>query len=154
VKEGSVSKKNHSLLRILLLAIALSVTPASRAQTSAIPTDTAISQLAFRIADPLQKLHATKIVFADLKGPDGQICPPPQYSAEARRAKIEGTVVLQVVITTDGRAINIKIVRDPGNGLAMKAVESVRKWKFKPAVGPDGNPIAVVVPIEVTFRSY
>lgn len=63
-------------------------------------------------------------------------------------------MVLQVVVTTDGRATNIKIIKDPGNGLGMKAVQSVRKWKFKPAVGPDGNPVAVIVPIEVTFRFY
>jgi TonB family protein len=62
--------------------------------------------------------------------------------------------VLQVLITTDGRAINIKIVKDPGNGLGIKAVESVRKWKFKPASGPDGKPTAVICPIEVTFRLY
>ena len=81
-------------------------------------------------------------------------CPTPQYSDEARKAKYQGTVVLQVTITTDGRAINISVVKSPGLGLEEKAVEAVKGWKFKPAVGPSGKPVATIVPIEVTFRLY
>lgn len=76
-----MSKKNRSLVRIPLLAIALSLAVALRAQTTATSTDSAISHLAARIADPLQKLHATKVVFADLKGPDGQIHPVGRWLA-------------------------------------------------------------------------
>lgn len=68
-------KTNRSLLRVLPLGIGLSLIAASRAQTSRTSIDTAISQLTARIADPLQKAHATKVVFADLKGPDGQTHP-------------------------------------------------------------------------------
>jgi protein TonB len=81
-------------------------------------------------------------------------CPIPQYSDEARKAKYQGTVVLQVTITTDGRAVNISIVKGPGLGLEEKAIEAVKGWKFKPAVGPGGKPVATIVPIEVTFRLY
>jgi TonB family protein len=81
-------------------------------------------------------------------------CPAPNYTPEARAAKIMGTVVLQVTVTPDGRATNIMIAKDPGKGLGMQAVESVRKWKFKPATGPDGKPIAVICPIDVTFHLY
>jgi protein TonB len=81
-------------------------------------------------------------------------CPIPQYSDEARKAKYQGTVVLQVTITTDGRAINISVVKGPGLGLEEKAIEAVKGWKFKPAVGPGGKPVATIVPIEVTFRLY
>ncbi len=81
-------------------------------------------------------------------------CPPPNYTDEARAAKLQGSVVLQVTITPDGHAVNISVVKGPGGGLEMKAIEAVRKWIFKPATGPDGNPAAVIVPIEVTFRLY
>jgi TonB family protein len=81
-------------------------------------------------------------------------CPIPQYSDEARKAKYQGTVVLQVTITPDGRAINISVVKGPGLGLEEKAIEAVKGWKFKPAVGPNGKVVATIVPIEVTFRLY
>jgi periplasmic protein TonB len=79
-------------------------------------------------------------------------CPDPKYSEEARKAKYQGTVILQAVITPDGRAINIQVVKGPGLGLEGKALEAVRQWRFKPAIGPNGKPVAVIVPIEVTFR--
>jgi protein TonB len=44
------------------------------------------------------------------------------------------------------------VVKGPGLGLEEKAVEAVKQWRFKPALGPSGKPVAVVVPIEVTFR--
>lgn len=81
-------------------------------------------------------------------------CPIPQYSDEARKAKYQGTVVLQVTITTDGRAVNISVVKGPGLGLEEKAIEAVRSWRFKPAAGPNGRPVPTIVPIEVTFRLY
>jgi protein TonB len=84
--------------------------------------------------------------------PSCAYCPDPKYSEEARKAKYQGTVVLQAVITPDGRAIEIQVVKGPGLGLEEKAVEAVKQWRFKPALGPSGKPVAVVVPIEVTFH--
>jgi len=81
-------------------------------------------------------------------------CPDPQYSDEARKAKYQGVVVLMVVITLDGRATNIQVVKSPGLGLDEKAIEAVRQWKFRPAVGPGGKAVPAQVPIEVTFRLF
>src|SRR5579862_8544034 len=79
-------------------------------------------------------------------------CPEPQYSEDARKAKYQGTVVLNVIIQPDGHATNIEVVKGPGLGLEDKAVEAVRTWRFKPAIGPNGKPVATITPIEVTFR--
>lgn len=81
-------------------------------------------------------------------------CPQPQYSDEARKAKYQGVVTLLVTVTTDGRAANISVVKGPGLGLEEKAIEAVKTWKFKPALGPNGKIANVIVPIEVTFRLY
>jgi len=81
-------------------------------------------------------------------------CPDPQYSDEARKAKYQGVVVLMVVITLEGRATNIQVVKSPGLGLDEKAIEAVRQWRFRPAVGPGGKPVPAQVPIEVTFRLF
>lgn len=81
-------------------------------------------------------------------------CPAPTYTDQARAAKIEGTVVLQVVVTAEGQAENISVIRGLGLGLQQKAIDTVRNWRFKPAHGPDGNPVATAVPVEVTFRIH
>ncbi len=79
-------------------------------------------------------------------------CPEPQYSEDARKAKFQGIVVLQVIIQPDGHATNIQVVKGAGLGLDEKAIEAVRTWRFKPAIGPSGTPVATVTPIEVNFR--
>jgi TonB family protein len=81
-------------------------------------------------------------------------CPIPQYTDQAKAAKYRGKVVLQVVITTEGRAANISVIKPAGMGLDEAAVEAVKSWKFRPAVGPDGHPVATQVPIELTFRQF
>ncbi len=75
----------------------------------------------------------------------------PEYSEEARKAKYSGTVLLQLVVNADGHASDIKVVRSLGLGLDEKAMEAVRKWKFKPGL-KDGRPVAVHATIEVNFR--
>jgi protein TonB len=81
-------------------------------------------------------------------------CPQAQYSDEAVKAKYQGTVFLVVIITTDGTATDIKVVKGVGLGLDEKAIEAVRAWRFRPAAGPDGRPAAVRQTIEVTFHLY
>jgi TonB family protein len=79
-------------------------------------------------------------------------CPQPQYSEDARKAKFQGTVLLQIVIQPDGHATNIEVAKGPGLGLEEKAIEAVRDWRFKPALGPNGKPVATITQIEITFR--
>lgn len=75
----------------------------------------------------------------------------PEYSEEARKAKFQGTVVLQVVVDANGAPRDLKVVRPLGLGLDEKAVEAVMKWKFRPGY-KDGKPVAVSATIEVNFR--
>lgn len=75
----------------------------------------------------------------------------PEYSEEARKAQLQGTVVLQIEIDASGRAQNIKLVHGLGLGLDERAVESVKRWRFRPAQ-QNGRPIASPAIIEVNFR--
>lgn len=79
--------------------------------------------------------------------------PDPDYSDEARKAKYQGTVVLNVIVGPDGRVHNPKIQRSLGMGLDEKAIEKVLVWKFKPAT-KDNKPVAVEVSVEVSFNLY
>jgi len=84
--------------------------------------------------------------------PECAYCPDAKYSEEARKAKFQGIVMLQVVVTPDGRATNIEVVQGPGLGLENQAVEAVKNWRFKPAMGPYHKPVATRIAIEVQFR--
>ena len=75
----------------------------------------------------------------------------PEYSEEARKAKYQGTVVLYVEVDPSGKAVNMRVVRSLGLGLDEKAMEAVKRWKFKPGA-KDGKPVTVAATIEVNFR--
>ena len=77
--------------------------------------------------------------------------PDPEYSAEARDANYEGFCVLSVVVGSDGRPHDIKVVQELGHGLDEKAVEAVKEWKFEPAM-KDGKPVAVQTYVQVKFQ--
>ncbi len=73
-----------------------------------------------------------------------------KYTDEARRAGIQGTVVLAVAIDRNGRARDIQVERGIDAGLDDEAVKAVRQWRFRPGE-QDGRPVRVNVHVEVTF---
>ena len=75
----------------------------------------------------------------------------PEYSEEARKAKYSGAVMLSIVVTPDGRADNITVVRSLGMGLDEKAIEAVGSWRFRPGTS-HGVPVRVRAQVEVNFR--
>jgi|SRR6186713_974514 protein TonB len=75
----------------------------------------------------------------------------PQYTEEARAAKIQGPVTLSTVVRTDGSFSAIKVVSGLGHGLDEKAIEAVRQWRAKPAM-KDGKPIESTSSVTVNFR--
>jgi TonB family protein len=81
-------------------------------------------------------------------------CRDPQYPESLRSKRIEGEVVLEVVVTTEGKAGRIRVRQSSSPELADSAVSAVRQWQFKPATNPRGEPTSVVVPIELSFRLF
>jgi protein TonB len=79
--------------------------------------------------------------------------PEPDYSEEARKAKYQGSVVLQIVVGIDGLPKDLRIARSLGMGLDEKALEAVRQWRFDPGT-LNGHTVPVVVNVEVNFRLY
>jgi TonB family protein len=86
-----------------------------------------------------------------VSAPVPMVRPEPEYSEEARAAKWQGAVLLQLVVDENGVPQDIRIVRSLGMGLDQKAIEAVQKWRFKPGL-KDGNPVPVSANIEVNFR--
>ena len=75
----------------------------------------------------------------------------PEYSEEARLAKLEGSVLLSLVVGADGHPRDIQVARPLGLGLDESAVENVRAWQFRPGT-KGGTPVDVLVNEEVFFR--
>jgi len=77
----------------------------------------------------------------------------PVYPDEARRARVDGTVVIQTLVLSDGTVGDTRIVKSDSSLLDDAAVAAVRQWKFKPAVAR-GKPVAVWVAVPVRFRLH
>lgn len=75
----------------------------------------------------------------------------PEYSEEARKAKYSGSVLLQIIVDTNGVPRDIKVIRPLGLGLDEKAVEAVTHWRFRPGL-KGGRAVPVQANIEVSFR--
>ena len=75
----------------------------------------------------------------------------PLYTDDARRQRIEGDVILEIVVRSDGSVGSIKVRRGLGGGLDQRAVEAVRQWRFNPA-RRHGTPVDVAVEVAVEFK--
>jgi TonB family protein len=73
------------------------------------------------------------------------------YTEQARRANLEGEVVLEIVVKRDGTVSDPRIVQRLGGGLDERAVQAVRQWRFEPARRL-GAPVDVIVEVSVEFR--
>jgi protein TonB len=78
-------------------------------------------------------------------------CPTPAYPERARAAKVQGTVLLDITVTPEGKATTPILIKGPGEGLDEAAIEAVKSWKFRPAKDASGEPVTVHVQVEVTF---
>ena len=76
----------------------------------------------------------------------------PQYTAEAMRAKVQGTVLLECVVLPDGSVGSVEVVRslDSSFGLDQEAVKAAKQWRFRPGMR-QGEPVPVLITIELTF---
>jgi periplasmic protein TonB len=77
-----------------------------------------------------------------------------EFSDEARRAKYQGVCLISVIVDAQGHPQNPRVVRTLGMGLDEKALEAVRKYRFKPAMKDGKTPVAVSINVEINFRLY
>lgn len=79
--------------------------------------------------------------------------PDPEFSEEARKAKVAGNVLVYLQVDAQGRPIHVRVLRGIGMGLDEKAVEAVKRYKFKPAM-ENGHPVPVEMNVEVNFQIF
>ena len=83
--------------------------------------------------------------------PIGNPPPPPKYPAELRRNNISGQAVVRFIVTHDGRAIDITVMKATHPRFGDAAAAAVEKWKFAPAI-KDGQPIACLLTVPIVFN--
>lgn len=88
-----------------------------------------------------------------VKPPRATHSPDPEYSEQARRAKYQGIVMVGGTVDPDGAFTDLCVAQGVGAGLDEKAIEAVGSWKFEPGT-LQGQPVAVRIGVEVSFRLY
>ena len=80
-------------------------------------------------------------------------CPSPDYTDLARTAKYRGTVELSLIVTKEGAVNSVVVLKGAPFSLTQKAIDTVQKWKFKPAKF-HGQSVPVRVPVDIEFQLY
>lgn len=92
-------------------------------------------------------------VGGDVTAPKTIYAPEPEFSGAALKAGYGGTCVLSVIVDTNGRPRDIRVVRKLGKQLDEMAIRSLSEWKFEPAQKA-GKPVAVLIEVEFSFKHF
>jgi periplasmic protein TonB len=90
-------------------------------------------------------------VGGDVTRPEKISGPNPQYTEIARKARIQGVVIVEAIIDKGGNVTNVRVLKPLPMGLDQAAVDAVQNWKFKPAT-LNGKPVDVYYNLTVNFR--
>ena len=145
--------------------------PQPRAKKVPIPDPTPDEPEPIRMpedVEPELDLPETDIIFGIPEGPPptepagpihvgGDVLPPekinapqPQYTEIARKARIQGVVIVQAIIDKQGNVTNVKVLKGLPMGLDQAAADAIKSWSFKPAT-LNGKPVAVYYTLTVNF---
>jgi len=91
------------------------------------------------------------MVGGDVKAPEKISSPPPQYTEIARKARIQGVVIVQAIIDKEGNVTNVKVLKGLPMGLEEAAVSAIKGWRFRPAT-LNGRPVTVYYNLTVNFK--
>ncbi|MGD0736554.1 MAG: TonB family protein [Terracidiphilus sp.] len=81
------------------------------------------------------------------------VTPEAEFSDEARSNKYQGVCMIAIIVDAQGFPQNPRVIQSLGMGLDEKALEAVRKYRFKPAM-KDGKPVASIISVAVNFRLF
>jgi len=136
--------------------------PMGRGQSVETQIETAIcflltkpGPLVFGIDDPEEEAEFSAVMTRreGLVPPRVLSAPDPPYTEAARRDKLQGVSVLELIIDEKGQARYALPVKKLGDGLDENAIATIRHWKFQPAT-KDSQPVPSLATVEVAFHLY
>ena len=77
----------------------------------------------------------------------------PTYTEAARHTRLEGAVILELIIDKSGRVESITVLRGLGLGLTESAIAAARQWRFEPSLY-GGRPVSVIYRLTVNFAVH
>ena len=86
----------------------------------------------------------------DVQPPRKVHFPQPLYTEEARKARVQGVVILQAIVDEEGNVVDVKVVKGLPEGLEQSAVDTVLGWKYEPAT-VDGKAVSVYMNLTISF---
>ena len=90
-------------------------------------------------------------VGGDVKAPVAIKRVEPLYTDLARKARVEGVVIIEAIIDRNGDVTDVRILKPLPLGLDTSALEAVKRWKFQPGT-LNGQPVPVIYNLTVNFR--
>ena len=92
-----------------------------------------------------------RVVGGDVKAPRAIYAPDPEYTEKARKERQRGTVLIRMVVGSDGIPRDGEVYRSLSADLDESAMNTVKKWKFAPGT-KGGEPVAVQIIVEISFH--
>jgi periplasmic protein TonB len=103
------------------------------------------------ITDTTPKDDAPLRVGGDVKPPVIVTRVDPSYPEVARKARVQGIVIVEAVIDRNGAVRDVKVLKGLPFGLSESASDAVRRWRFKPGT-LNGKPVDVIFNLTVIFK--
>ena len=101
---------------------------------------------------PLPQLSDDPPGASPIRYPSCLSCPDPHYTGYAKEKRIQGSVQILITVTERGTVENARAIGAVEVDLELASLRAVSGWQLKPAVGADGKPFRVRIPVEMTFR--
>ena len=76
----------------------------------------------------------------------------PIYPEEAKKALIQGVVVLEVTLDEEGNVDKVEVLRSESSLLNQASIDAVKQWKYEPYLNSEGNPVPAAFSVTITFR--
>ena len=101
-------------------------------------------------APPAPQDAPIRVGFGQMKEPKKLIDTKPIYPETARRARLQGVVILEIIVDRQGNVRSWKVLRPLSLGLTEAAIEAVKQWKYEPPMY-NGRPVEVLITVTMRF---